>query len=419
MSSLNELLIAREQRDIFEQKLSDEFPGCSLVTIRSNYPGGNKNTLDAHFIAYCTFLVARREIKNIKKNFHRQTSEGVLFFLLCEDSGIETKKAAMRLEEKFFFGRLVDIDVRASGKILSRDCFNLPPRKCLICDKPAVYCVRSRAHSTSDLIHVIHAKVTDFFTEPADKVAMLSRMVRAAMFEELCRLRSFGCVNVNGNGSHSDMDFLLMLKGIDIVSDAISNLTPEAISDFSALRKYGIPWEKKLLEECGGVNTYKGALFLLLIICACAVRVKNFSGLSTCIAEFSKPCAQDFTNPQFCNRKNFSTLSRGIRAEVLSGLRKHFDIFLPIAEKNVSSDALSVAILAATYDTTTVARGSIKELEKIQAMARRAKTDKDFSNLDAYCVAHNLSTGGVADNYIVTMLLVLIKQNWQHFSEKA
>ncbi|MBQ7155160.1 MAG: citrate lyase holo-[Synergistaceae bacterium] len=62
------------------------------------------------------------------------------------------KDIAVQIEEISPFGRLYDIDVLdAEGQKLSRPNF----RKCLICDKQAQDCARSRTHSVKEMQNAI------------------------------------------------------------------------------------------------------------------------------------------------------------------------------------------------------------------------------------------------------------------------
>jgi Phosphoribosyl-dephospho-CoA transferase (holo-ACP synthetase) len=61
------------------------------------------------------------------------------------------------LEQQHPLGRLFDLDVlQADGRSLSRREFDLPPRRCLICDELAAACGRSRRHSSEELQVRIH-----------------------------------------------------------------------------------------------------------------------------------------------------------------------------------------------------------------------------------------------------------------------
>ena len=403
--NLKKLLDAREAREMFEQKIMKENFGCTLITIRANYAGENKNTMYAHLISYLHFLKVQKKI-HAKKIFHSLTFEGLIFFILTDELPHNVKWKMILIEENFFLGRLADIDVRTEEKIFSRTDINMHPRKCLLCDNAAVLCVRNRTHSTEDVLKKTVAMTEQFFTSAHNMQTLLSHIARASMLEELCREVSLGCVTVNSNGSHPDMNFLLMLQGVEIVCEAIKKLRKKNIKDFAALRAYGINFEKKLLANCGGVNTYKGAHFLLLILSAAVLRTKNFSCLKKYIADFSAPCLLDITQRETNGKLKYL----GIRGEVASGFEHHFEIFLPLLESGASSETLTLNILQHTYDTTTIKRGGIDALNFIRRQALNASTYDDITALDKYCVDKNISTGGVADNFIVTYALFLIKK---------
>ena len=64
------------------------------------------------------------------------------------------KEAMTALEEATPFGRLLDLDVLdRSGEKLARAV----PRRCLLCQKPAQVCARSRAHSVEALLARVEA----------------------------------------------------------------------------------------------------------------------------------------------------------------------------------------------------------------------------------------------------------------------
>lgn len=73
------------------------------------------------------------------------------------------KATLIDLEEHHPIGRLWDFDViTTSGVALSRTHLGNPARRCLICDRPARECGRSRRHSIVELRHKIQTMVDDF-----------------------------------------------------------------------------------------------------------------------------------------------------------------------------------------------------------------------------------------------------------------
>ena len=70
-----------------------------------------------------------------------------------------------------------------------------------------------------------------------------------------------GLVGPDSNGAHQDMDYRVMLKGIE----ALRPFWPRMASASSAqeLQELGVEAEKAMLEATGGVNTHRGAIFAL------------------------------------------------------------------------------------------------------------------------------------------------------------
>lgn len=62
------------------------------------------------------------------------------------------KRLTVGIEESHRLGRLFDIDVFSHTLTpLGRAALGLAPRRCLVCDRPAHECVRSRRHRLSDI----------------------------------------------------------------------------------------------------------------------------------------------------------------------------------------------------------------------------------------------------------------------------
>ncbi|MDG3085604.1 citrate lyase holo-[acyl-carrier protein] synthase [Vibrio hannami] len=77
-------------------------------------------------------------------------------------SAEEVKHAMVSIEDEHPLGRLFDIDVLdEKGIAVSRDNFNLPRRKCLICDNEAKICARSRAHQLPELMNKMSEMIHD------------------------------------------------------------------------------------------------------------------------------------------------------------------------------------------------------------------------------------------------------------------
>lgn len=424
------LLEKREKTDSFEKELLSRFPFKTLVVIRANIPGGKKGSIESNWIVYRIFLECKKKMSPLKI-FHSYTDEeGLIFFLIVDAPPLEVKALSIKIEDDEPLGRLADIDVLTAEKLFSRNDFpqNNERRKCFLCEKDAVICARSRAHSQKEIMDFILKKVHEDWSYDGDIFELLGNLTESSLLTELCRPLGFGCVAANSQGSHKDMDFLLMLKCIPLIGSAIKNLSEEDCESFEALREYGKKQEKKLFDLTGGVNTYKGALFLLLILNACTFRIikekKAFTDLSKEIAAFSLPLKKDF-ELKACSPSSlqaFNNLgSGGVRGLALSGFAEHFQNWLPLYKKTFSEGGdfvkIIVKMIETTCDTTIIKRKGEKALLEVQKKAQELLCIKDKSiqeiaitEFSAWCEKNNISTGGTADKIIILYNLKLIRE---------
>ena len=420
------LLDAREKTDAFEKKILADFPDSTLIVIRANMPGEKKGCIESDWIVYTIFLECKRQFKPEAIFSSYTNEEGLIFFLSIKKNPIKLKRSTVKIEEKHPLGRLADIDVLTLHKLFSRTDLSRKNklRKCFLCGEPAVHCTRTRRHSKQEIINFINEKVYSDFLKGrlTDKLASFSE---AAMLAELCRMYGFGCVTANGTGSHSDMDFLLMLKCIPLAGKAVRALTEKKCASFSALRKWGRKIESKLFKITNGVNTYKGAFFLILILNACTYRIlkkrKSFDSLREEISAFSWEVKKDFEE-QNCSPASLhgflQTGNCGIRSDVLSGFEEHFLTLLPLLKKEppYSIEKIIVTIISKTFDTTVIKRKNLKTLNELQKKAETVLSckDSDFNGACAafsvWCENEHISTGGSADRLIVLYNLFLLKK---------
>lgn len=430
------LLEKREKTDFFEKELLSRFPFKTLVVIRANIPGGKKGSIESNWIVYRIFLECKKKMEPLKI-FHSYTDEeGLIFFLIVDAPPLEVKALSIKIEDDESLGRLADIDVLTAEKLFSRNDFpqNNKRRKCFLCEKNAVICARSRAHSQKEIMDFILKKVHEDWSydlsNDGDIFELLGNLTESSLLAELCRPLGFGCVTANSQGSHKDMDFLLMLKCIPLIGNAIKNLSGKDCKSFEALREYGKKQEKKLFDLTGGVNTYKGALFLLLILNACTFRIikekKAFTDLSKEIADFSLPLKKDF-ELKACSPSSlqaFNNLgSGGVRGLALSGFAEHFQNWLPLYKKTFSEGEAFVKIIVkmieTTCDTTIINRKGEKALLEVQKKAHSLlcieegpAQETSIAEFSAWCEKNNISTGGTADKIIILYNLKLIRESF-------
>ncbi|WP_100487809.1 citrate lyase holo-[acyl-carrier protein] synthase [Sporolactobacillus pectinivorans] len=158
---IHEILDGREARAREIAQLNER-NGGTVISFTVNFPGPDKLTRQAEFIfkAGMRAIEEKLNVRLCKKNVRFSGYEA---FFVTAFSAVDAKKALVELEDSHLLGRLFDIDVFEKDLTkLSRDDLALPKRKCLLCDRPAVACGRSRRHSVEELIEEINHKVDVF-----------------------------------------------------------------------------------------------------------------------------------------------------------------------------------------------------------------------------------------------------------------
>lgn len=161
--TLDEVLNTRENRAGFQHLLLHKFPDHPVISFKLNIPGPVKNNEAIRQI----FRIGQEDIL-AQLNAHRldicyqktlDLPTGPELFLVVEAQPWALKKAMTILEEETPLGRLYDIDVlheeEGEQKSVSRTQLGLPSRRCLVCEKDAKVCGRSRAHTMDEMHDVI------------------------------------------------------------------------------------------------------------------------------------------------------------------------------------------------------------------------------------------------------------------------
>ena len=164
MSSLAEILAARDARRNRQLELLAEYPGKALVVLTVVLPGSVKRNAQSLLIAReaCRALTARlgdtvhhHETHDLATGF-----EGYWLTTLGLD---EAKRLAIALEDAHPLGRLFDIDIiNPQGVPLSRQHLGMAPRRCLLCSHEARYCMHNRTHTREELLARIAQIVADY-----------------------------------------------------------------------------------------------------------------------------------------------------------------------------------------------------------------------------------------------------------------
>ncbi len=278
-----------------------------------------------------------------------------------------------------------------------------------------------------------------------------------------------GLVDRDNNGAHKDMDHFMFLRSALALrncfvqcADLGLSFDPGATADrgFSAeeaeaLRKIGLAGEEAMFQTTGGVNTHKGLIFSLGILCtACGILFaqkaaldegRNFDGairfgeaeLRTKCAEIAAALLCDDTAEAGAERSGAvagethgqivqkATGISGVKGEALSGFGTAFETGLPIlrealdltGELNGACVETMIHLLAETDDSNLVYRGGLEGLEFVRSRAKELLEEYSYGRLqdedgleairqlDQECIERNLSPGGCADLLAITVML--------------
>ncbi len=167
-TTMDQILESRENRAALQKTLMEKYER-PLVCFTVIMPGRVKRNRQTDIIYRAGVKAIRQELSGYIVNFsHKDLLTGPeAYFSIDEMTPEYIKKQMIRIEERHFLGRVMDIDVlSAPGKPLSRADLGLPPRKCLFCDQPAAVCVRTRAHPAGELRAYVEDLVEQWLAIP-------------------------------------------------------------------------------------------------------------------------------------------------------------------------------------------------------------------------------------------------------------
>ena len=161
MITLQELLDSRDRRARRQGELLSQFPGRALLCLTVQLPGPEKRNA-------LSLEIARAGVEAIEKRFNpvfKETNDletGFEGFFIVDGQPLEVKRAAAELEDTHPLGRLMDLDVIGPEGPIGRADIGLQERRCLICEKPARYCMRAGSHTQDELMVKIKQLVSSY-----------------------------------------------------------------------------------------------------------------------------------------------------------------------------------------------------------------------------------------------------------------
>lgn len=437
--SLQEILAARENRVAKQQELLARF-GKPLICFTMNIAGPVKRseTILWGFRLGKEWLQVQLADLSVLHYEEQLLPTGCEGYYVVDGQAEVLKHRTVQIEDSAPVARLFDMDVLdADGRKLERCDFGYPPRKCLICEQAAHICGRSRAHSVVEL----QAKTAELLKnamEEADCVR-IAQIAQQSLLYEVCTTPKPGLVDCRNTGSHKDMDiFTFMASSAALfpyfrrcseIGRQTRHLTP--IDVFSRLRFPGKLAEQAMYGATGGVNTHKGSIFSLGILCAAAGRLTSDKWQPETLSELCKEMTRGVVSRELEGISSASTTGEqlyvkhgisGARGQAENGYQQVLEIGLPVLQKGLSAGldlneagcAALLALIAATEDTNLIRRSSLSEQKAIAEQVKVLLEENPYPSkavleqLDDSFIRKNLSPGGCADLLAITYFLHLL-----------
>ena len=341
--SLVQMLDARERRVQHQQALLAQYHK-PLICFTMNICGPVKDSpLIRRGFARGRQLLRqqflRAKLVPLREDAIREDTGCEAFYVLDADP-LTIKKFTTDIEDATPLGRLFDMDViRPDGRKVDREELYLEGRRCLICGGPAKVCSSRRVHTVAEL----QEKTTEILTDARDAqdIADAARLSVRALLYEVTTTPKPGLVDRRNSGSHKDMDVFTFMDSAAALYpyfEACARMgrgTAErpASETFEALRPLGCEAEGEMLEATGGVNTHKGAVFSVGIVCAALGRLDRalWADAARVLAEVSAMTA-GLTEKDFADvtAENAATTGQKLYAEYgITGVRGQVEAGLP------------------------------------------------------------------------------------------
>lgn len=460
---MNPVLAAREERWARKRalvaRLAGERPGSpvALASLTLRMPSFLRLSGRYSSVAlamHASFAGALRDggVPILREEF-RVGDDGPESCIAAAADPVGLKRLAADWESVHPWGALADLDVMApDGTYVGRADLGLPPRPCLVCGDDGAVCSASRRHAPAELEAVIgRVLLRDANGEAPGGLAVederIGRAALTATLYEVSAAPKPGLVDPLSRGAHRDMDYFLFLSSAAALAPwftrfaRLGRLHRGAPAELlPALREAGKAAERAMFEATGGVNTHKGLIFSLGLLCAAAGYLsrdgaftpRDCAGTAAAIArgiserDLGAVRARGAAGAMTAGERLYLEYGvRGIRGEAEDGFPSALGHALPRLRAGLASglsrnDAMVDALLelcVVVEDTNVLKRAGRDGLELLRTRAREALSLGGMASpegraavvaMDDALTARDISPGGCADLLAVTAFLDLV-----------
>lgn len=415
---MNTILDAREQRSIHIRELMNANKYKSIVILKANVPGTNKNLMKMRFICNLFHELISNEFgEKITEVGKIKSEDGNYIYYVVDEIGTIVKEKTILLEDDNQLGRLIDIDVY-HNKPISRDDISCEMRKCLICDNYAHMCARNQTHIETELFAVIDEMIHEFLEDYILNTAIKCILAEVNLYPK------FGLVSRNDSGAHLDMNYQTFVTSTFAIKSYLKQFIQYGLEDIDnpiKLQEIGKEAEKAMFEATNGVNTHKGLIFALGLFLPVVTKGillnKDSDYLKTELVRISNVIIGNYYNnlnqPVSHGDKIYKKHGlKGIRGEALNGFALVFD---SPTYSNIDSNYRELDYLmyfmSKLDDTTILYRNDIDTLNKVKkqmsdilSKGGYRKNELLVHKVSEQYKVENISPGGSADLLVLKLL---------------
>ncbi|MFA9219270.1 MAG: triphosphoribosyl-dephospho-CoA synthase MdcB [Sphingomonadaceae bacterium] len=255
----------------------------------------------------------------------------------------------------------------------------------------------------------------------------IARLAVRSLYAELALYPKPGLVSLIDTGSHDDMDAHTFMRSLFSLRHYFRRICLAGMDDlpFASLKRLGIEAEQRMLRATGGINTHRGAIFSLGLLCAAAGQARAqrlpltpASLRAALLIRWGReldlhaipPSAMD-SNGQ---RVAADYAASGAREEGALGMPSVFEVGLPALQTALARGAgqqtaridAFFALMAHVSDTNVYHRGGVEGARIVRERARQfvalgGTAHHQWREYALAChhefVALRLSPGGAAD----------------------
>ena len=258
----------------------------------------------------------------------------------------------------------------------------------------------------------------------------IGALARRALEVEVRLTPKPGLVDSENNGAHRDMDLSTFLRSAEALEPWFTRLA-QAGYDLAGLppaqtlpplRKLGKQAEGEMYAATGGVNTHKGALFSLGLLCAGAGRCVRLGETLSAdrLCALSAEIVRGITARELTPGADSHGLAayarygaQGVRGEAEGGFPAVRELALPhLLSREGSGEERALkallALISRLWDTNVLHRAGEEGLCWLQGQARAVLDDFSLPALralDRECIRRNISPGGSADLLAIALFL--------------